>query len=286
MKLLLVLALAALLAVEGALDYKRVHLVDVSPRPQGGNNYFFRGNMPTNDTTFSYDLLSQYLTSRAKEANFTLPRDYYLIVISLNNGFDADLAKEQDFWGKKEHDTLGKFINWPLGMAGLLPPNLYPEDERKKMANSTVWGVDKIPDRVQDINTMLKQGRPDRAVAIYVHCTAGCDRTGEVVGSYRMQYTVHNGIKMYNLNCAECGRPPNYWSTTAQQWYCYYYQYRFNTQVLGDCMGFATCKMFGDCKPTHPNTTDASVALKPVGLPSPLFELPASLVADLGKQDD
>jgi len=74
------------------------------------------------------------------------------------------------------------------------------------MANSSVWDIDKIPERVVLLRQMLitKQSRP---TVLYVHCTAGCDRTGEVVGSYRLKYHPEfNVTQMYALDVAECGR--------------------------------------------------------------------------------
>jgi hypothetical protein len=243
LKLVLLTVLMSLVCARG-LDYKRLHILD-----RNGQNWLFRSNMPTNDTTFAYDQLLQFMGQRAKEVNLTFPSNPYLIVISLNNDFDGtDFKHEKEFWDRAPK-SLGQFINWPLGLAGLLPPSFYPEDKRREMANSTVWLVDKIPDRVQEIHQMLitQQSRP---TVIVFHCSAGCDRTGEVAGSYRMQYTTPNVTTMYKLNCDECGRPPNYFGTTGLEWYCFYNEYRFGTK-MGDCMGFATCKMFGDCKPTH-----------------------------------
>jgi len=94
-----------------------------------------------------------------------------------------------------------------------------------------------------------------RPVVLYVHCTAGCDRTGEVIGSYRMKYqTEYDVVEMYGLDVAECGRPPNYWSTTALEWFCLYMQENGRPN-LADCMEFAVCKFAGDCKPTNVTAT-------------------------------
>jgi hypothetical protein len=278
MRLILALLCIGLVSANLALDNKRVHIFDAVPRKQGtGMNFMVRGNMPLNQTAFAYDQLSQIMAQRAKEMNLTWSPNFYLVDIALNNDLDgSDLKMERDFWAKAPK-TLGEFINWPLGLAGLLPPNFYPEPERRKMANGSVWEIDKIPDRVQIVHDMLVAGRADKQLVIYVHCSAGCDRTGEFVGSYRMQFTTPNAIKMYNLNCAECGRAPNYFGTTGLEWYCYYYEYRYEKDI-GDCMGFAECKMFGDCKPLHPNGTSLGMPARKASLPSPLFELPAELV--------
>ena len=63
----------------------------------------------------------------------------------------------------------------------------------------------------------------------------------------------------YALDIAECGRPPNYYSTHALEWYCLTLQYGgVSEKVLGDCTGFATCEPFGDCVPTTNATTSTA----------------------------
>lgn len=254
-----IVAIAVLLclstAVVGAhLEYSRVHLVDHDTE---SGNFLFRGNMPTNETGFAYDQLVSYMRNRTAQAGLNMPSNFYMIDISLNNIFDGqNFWNEMKFWKEPSSANLGEFINWPLGLAGILPPNIYNETLRKQLAlNGTVWKVDQIPTRIATIRKLL-QTKADVPRAIYVHCTAGCDRTGEVIGSYRMTYQIdqvqyQNVTGMYALDVTECGRPPNYWSTTALEWFCYYHQY-LTGQNIGNCMGFATCKMFGDCEPTQP----------------------------------
>lgn len=162
------------------------------------------------------------------------------------------------------------------------PPGLYPLEKRYEMANSSVWGVDQVPKRIQDIRTMLntKFALP---TVIYVHCSAGCDRTGEVIGSYRIQFQTQNLTEvctgpslcfamvlshvactclpqMYALDTSECGRSPNYFSTAALEWYCYYYEDQHNREDIGNCDGFATCTPFGKCQPSGNNASVAELA--------------------------
>lgn len=249
--------LAANPLASATLDYRRVHLVDHSPAGSGFNNFLFRGNMPTNTSSdgkpfFDYDTLISYMRERAEEAGLTLPDEVYMIDISLNNPFDGpDFWAEEAFW-KNASPSVGKFINWPLGLAGVLPPTVYPVQKRYEMANSTVWKWDKLPSRIPFIRSLLSTTFPKPAV-VYVHCTAGCDRTGEVIGAYRMLYETQNLTKMYALDTYECGRPPNYFSTGALEWFCYYYEDTHHMEDIGNCVGFATCKPFGHCTPTGTN---------------------------------
>ena len=66
-----------------------------------------------------------------------------------------------------------------------------------------------------------------------------------------------NVTSMYNYDVSECGRPPNYWSSTALEWYCIYATEN-GIAGLGDCTGFAKCKFAGDCVPV--NATVAAAA--------------------------
>ena len=80
-----------------------------------------------------------------------------------------------------------------------------------------------------------------------------------MIGAYRLASNTHqsnhapvSAAEMYALDISECGRPPNYFSTHALEWYCLTLQYSgVSTEVLGDCTGFATCEPFGDCVPTN-----------------------------------
>ena len=231
--------------VHGNLDYTRVHLVDHEPTM---NNFLFRGNMPVaNHTSFQYKELITYFQQRTKDAGIDFPTEFKLVDISLNNLFDKDLKIEKAFWKNPNNAKLGKFINWPLGLAGIIPPSKFSKEKQREMANSSVWKVDKIPTRVEDIKNMITT-KTDVPTLVYVHCTAGCDRTGEVIGSYRLKYQNVNVTQMYALDINECGRPPNYWSTTALKWFCIYEQEN-GRPTLSDCTGFATCKFAGKCEP-------------------------------------
>jgi hypothetical protein len=206
---LLLLVLVASFQYASALDFKRVscmraalcirclpsqarqvHLVDRASQPTSGRpNFLFRGNMPTNSTSFDLDGLLAFMSNRSiEEGGIDLPKDTKLIVISLNNVFDeskpdSDFRKETDFWKNPENAKYGSFVNWPLGLAGIAPPTAFPEVTWKTMLKALVWDIDLLPKRIGLIRSMLTADY-NSSVAIYVHCTAGCDRTGEIMGAY------------------------------------------------------------------------------------------------------
>jgi len=58
---------------------------------------------------------------------------------------------------------------------------------------------------------------------------------------------------MYELDVSECGRPPNYYSTHALEWFCIwnYYHGEKGGYEVEECTEFAKCKPFGDCEPVE-----------------------------------
>jgi hypothetical protein len=189
------------------------------------------------------------LAQRLADANFSMPEDPLFIDIDLDNAFNGAYWRVEEAFWRTANSSLGRLVNWPLGAAGLLPPSVYPPAEREKMAlNGSVWDIDKLPERLAALRDMLTSdaGRPQ---LIVVHCVAGCDRTGEVIGGYRMQFGLApNATAAYAADVAECGRAPNYFSTNALEWMCVTLEAQ-NNAPLGDCLHLAKCKPFGPCTP-------------------------------------
>lgn len=64
------------------------------------------------------------------------------------------------------------------------------------------------------------------------------------------RYLVPNISLAYALDVSECGRPPNYFSTSALEWFCLYHEQQQGRDGKVPCTSFAKCKTFGDCQPT------------------------------------
>ena len=206
-----------------------------------------------NSTTVAYDqLVADFVKRVAQEApGLTFPDKFFLLDLSLENAFDKSVTIETSFWSNPANAHLGAYLNWPIGFAGILPPTLYARDQIAAMSafNGSVWGTDQLPARIEAFRQMLftphASGLP---LVLLVHCSAGCDRTGQFVGSYRMQYQNSNVTGMYALDTTECGRSPNFFATSGLEWFCYYLQ--LHTAINpGDCVGFADCKFWGNCHP-------------------------------------
>lgn len=142
--------------------------------------------------------------------------------------FDSGYSTEYAYWhGGAGTSDKGSMLTWTLGTAGLLPPSGYSADKRAKMclptSSDSVWKIDDIPSRVEELRTMLAK-KTAIPTLHYVHCEAGCDRTGELSGAYMMKY---NAPKLpgsptppqwYAADNCSAGRYPNYYSTSALQW--------------------------------------------------------------------
>jgi hypothetical protein len=241
---------------EATLKQDRTWMVDYDA---DSGNYIFRGNMPCNDTSYQYDTLMEYMAGRAADAGVpfpgypdTLP---YLVDISFNNGFDGEgFTLDKQFWKDGANADKGEFINWPLFGEFVMPQTVAVHKRKELIKNGTVWAIDHLSERTAKLRSMF-QTKQKQVTAYFVHCTAGCDRTGEFVAAYNMQYSMkhmahHNMTGVYELDAEQCGRAPNYWSSSAIGWFCYTLQYQNGTD-LGDCAGFADCQLppSSECQP-------------------------------------
>ena len=194
------------------LEYKKVHLVNYHEFDDGSMNYLFRGNSPiVNGTEFAYDTLVEYFEARCNEQNLSFPSNYnfYFVDISFDNDLNGkDWQIERHFWNKKGNNTsFGELIHWPIGLAGIVPPTDVSYNEQMQLCQSKeIWDFDMIPGRINMTQTIfLKQNKYNIPTVIYTHCIAGCDRTGEFIASYRLQYEWQNITKVYDMDATECG---------------------------------------------------------------------------------
>jgi hypothetical protein len=261
------LTIVSLTVSAESLDYKRIHLIEYNAT---STNWLFRGNMPILNGSMAYTNLTAFLQMRAKEAGLAFPTDFLLHDLSLNTIFDDGYAAEHKWWQQAENKDKGSMTTWTLGTAGLLPPSTYSEAKRKTMSqpssSDSVWKIDEIPKRVVLMRTMLatKGAKP---IVIYVHCEAGCDRTGELAGAYAMLYNAPHvtptplPVEVYAQDHCSAGRYPNYFSTSALQWYCYYLKYAptiARNYSDDQCTLHADCKLFKDCHPKNATLTSST----------------------------
>lgn len=254
-----------------SIDYNRVHLVDAqSSRGTGqpANSFLFRGNAPlttsptTGEITFAYDLLLNYSRTRALAANQTFPSDnakVYLVDITFENIFDSYFENEALFWSNSTNAAKGKYIHWELLGAVEWATGMSTAEQDAMIRDGTVWKEDQIPTRIQLVRDMLLAGPPSDdaydALVVYVHCAGGCDRTGEFVGSYRMNYFHTLQLQpIYAMDVEECGRAPDYFASGALGWFCLTWNVYNATALrlppMTDCLSAYSCSLFGSCNAT------------------------------------
>ena len=245
---------------------ERVHLVDMHPR-DAPRNFMFRGNSPTskNSTTGKYQLdydvlVSALRTAAADECNVTLPATfpagYGIVDVDLENLFDDGYEAELKYW--QAHPEQGEAIKW-ITLGSLLEPKHTPFRDAL-VANGT-WAIegngDYLVERLAQLRSMLlSDWGSDPPTVLYVHCSAGCDRTGEFIGAYAMRYLGYNVTTAMGEACRQCGRCPNYFSSSALGWWCL--TEKQNRSDVGDCLDFAGCTLFKDCH-AHGPTAPANI---------------------------
>jgi len=227
---LLLLGLLVVLASGEDFNPKKVNLID-----RAGINWLFRGNEPKNSTNnFIYqELIATMQQVALTQANTSLPASFYLMDLSFENIDEfEDIVIEKAFFA--ENPKLGNFTDWVI-VGDLTGPDAFPPSLIKQRAMTLgQWQLDDLPNKVTKLRTILDSPGPNGLpVVIYIHCEAGSDRTGEVSGSYYLQYkNFPSFAAALELDNEIAGRPIRNMSANALQWYCYYLLYAQNYTTL------------------------------------------------------
>jgi len=236
------------LALIGTIDQKRVHLIDSYPRSQP-HNFIFRGNNPTTtaskSTIFDYDgLVAAVKTAAANECSVTLPESFRVVDVDLENLSDPGYLQELQYW--KDHPEQGEALKWTQ-LGTVLDVKAVPRTE--PWVRNGSWAIqgdaDHLPERLTALHAMLTNTTGPPTV-FYVHCNAGCDRTGEFIGAYAMSYLGYNITTAMGEAQRQCGRTPNFFATESLGWWCLTLKDEGRTDV-GDCLNAFGCQYLKDC---------------------------------------
>ncbi len=205
----------------------RLHLVDYN---LANNTYFFRGNNPLSGSaenrSFQYNEIINTINDELESESLpTLANNVEFVDVSLLNFTEYfDLHIEQEF---ANGSTNRRFINWPLlGLDNIIPNHIssFFDSHLQHITNPS---SEQLYGWVQTLYNDIHGGGNTNRV-YYVHCNAGCDRTGEFVAAYRLVYgdNINGQILTYNavqtLNTNECGREVNRYSRNASEHFCSY----------------------------------------------------------------
>jgi len=218
------------------IDPKKIVLMDYNRQL---NNFLFRGNEPktTNSSGdfFAYDLLYDYLNALASSHGLIFPAKYYFIDLKLYyfENISRDMSLERDFF--IANPNLGKFAPQQI-LGDISSPNIVPGPIMESLARSLDgWQKDKLTRLIPYINQLLNSPGPQSLpVIIYVHCECGCDRTGEVSGSYAMKFLGWTFQAALKWDESIAGRfiLPNH--KFAMEWYCEYLRF-VEGKSVGPC---------------------------------------------------
>ena len=160
-----------------------------------------------------------------------IPSSFYLIdvnFLNIENPEDAQrILVEQRFFQSKP--KLGRIQVWGMNGSGLSVKDPAVATCRQYLARQLdQWLNDKLAYRVETLRKWLEGGLPtfhgqtNLPIVIYLHCVAGCDRTGEFSGAYYLRYLRKSWEEVNALNRSMCNhnRPFGCKNYRALQWYC------------------------------------------------------------------
>jgi hypothetical protein len=184
-----------------------------------------------NALSLNYNGLKQAIIEASNDAGVRAPKDFYLIDVNLLNVEDPTdrerIYVEQQFF--KARPNLGFIQVWGMVGTELWANDPSPIVNRDYLArNLDGWLSDRLGVRVELVRKWLTgdmpvlDAPPKLPIVIYVHCVAGCDRTGEFIGAYYLRYMHKSWPEMNRLNQSMChhNRPFHCRNYRADQWYC------------------------------------------------------------------
>jgi hypothetical protein len=232
-------------------DYKTMRFVD-----RVGDNYLFRGGAPIANGVFDTDLPTAL---RNADKSIQLPPQFYLVVICLlhpNADDDPSLIAELNYF--KDHKLEGEAHFWDT----LGTDRCYfstPSYQRGAMlkwvdqwfAEPLIWNVAMLRQWLETSQTPYKPPEVSGLPCVfYVHCSGGCDRTGEMIGGYRLRYNGYSWMQMWSEQ--PCGRPMGCGNYRALQWYAAWLNenYGFTLSGMGEDGGcFDNNQVHKPCSP-------------------------------------
>jgi hypothetical protein len=219
MKLVLVFLIINIIIFTTALNSERFKLVTSE-----GNNFLFRSGSPLNqDKKFAYHEIRSLIQ---KESNLSVSKHITFIDISLlhvNSSDDLNIINvEENFFSV--YPDKGFFFLFPI-----FGVQLTPEKWNQNLAETfNIWGEDKLNYLLNMINLLLKT-KTSQSTVILVHCLEGVDRTGEVIGSYLMQYQKKTFAQVLDRDKKiKNGKLPKRKNLNALIWYCLYLNFKYN----------------------------------------------------------
>ena len=151
----------------------------------------------------------------------------------MNTAQYFDTKIETDFFNA--NPDKGLFFNWPI-VGSIFSPNTLSEAERIKEVAALNTSIDNLPTLIPKIrSTLFSSVPPTKPTFLFFHCEAGSDRTGQVAGSYMMQYKGYSARQAFEWDNEVAGRTIETFSQNGLLFYCWFLTYQQGFNNL-DCM--------------------------------------------------
>jgi hypothetical protein len=132
---------------------------------------------------YDYDGLSKAIATVLPSVSL---QDYWLIDICLLHDTESDeLAAIIDFFAKPQ--PVGSVSLWDTYGTDICYFQTDPAKQAELLNTFDQWLPEPLVWRTAQLRQYLETSYAKPAL-IYVHCDGGCDRTGEMIGAYRLRY--------------------------------------------------------------------------------------------------
>lgn len=211
-----------------AFDPKKLRLVDVNPET---GNYLFRGNMPVINNRFAYNELLTTMNQRIMERlKAPLPENIYILDISLISKINESLLLKQEKQFTHINPDRVYLIHHPI-FGAVSSPNIYPGTVLHAMLSLPF--IDDVYNLVEKLRVWMNQER-SRPMALFVHCKAGSDRTGLVIGTYQMQFLGKSYLEVIKEAEEIAARPIKTLQRRGLKWIAYYLRNTLGIRSVGE----------------------------------------------------
>lgn len=208
---------------------KMLHILDYN-KIKEGKIFLIRGNLPIIDQNFCYDLLKSSIKDLIVQSGLSIKNNFKLVDISFLSYLleEKELQIEKDWFS--QNPGTGVFIHRPIYGTSSNPLTI-EESFCTLLANKNIDGLRELIHSLKE--TMCTPLYPGEDTVIYIHCTAGKDRTGEVSAAYLMENKNLSYSEVIDLNREIAGRNLYINQANAICWYALYLRDIKNCSSIG-----------------------------------------------------
>lgn len=211
---------------------KMLHILDYK-KTEGKKVFLIRGNIPIINEKFCYDLLKSFIKDLIVQRGLSITNDFKIIDVSfLSSSLEEKEIQIEKNWFLQNPET-GIFIHRPIHGTSINPLAI-EEPFHNLLANKNIDGLRELIYSLKEI--MYISLYPCQDTVIYIHCTAGKDRTGEVSAAYLMENKNLSYIEAIELNRQIAGRNLYINQANAICWYALYLREVKNCPWIGSVL--------------------------------------------------